>query len=149
MQKSLTKQLTSRLTALRMVSKNANMNFTKRLADGLVNSKLRYAIEIWSGTTKTNITKIQKIQNKTTRIVMGKEGSMKTDKQRLKTLGWKDIETMAKEATMKLVNKTLNTGKPDFFFYKIQSFQHKNLPGKKTCPLPHWNNCPRPQNLPS
>ena len=44
---SLKSQLTSRLTAVKMVAKFSKPNFTRILANGLINSKLIYGLKIW------------------------------------------------------------------------------------------------------
>ena len=58
-EKSLVKQLGTRLNALRKISKFADFKTRKMLADGLFMSKLVYLIPLWGGCDKFFIKALQ------------------------------------------------------------------------------------------
>ena len=68
-EKSLVKQLGTRLNALKKISRVADFKTRKMLADGLFMSKLVYLIPLWGGCEKFLIQALQIIQNKAARSV--------------------------------------------------------------------------------
>ena len=71
-EKSMLKWLNKRHTMLKLLSKYADFKTRKALAEGLILSKIDYCISLWGITTKGNLDKIQKVQNKTVRTVFGR-----------------------------------------------------------------------------
>ena len=71
-EKSMLKFLNKRLNMLKILSKHADFGSRKALAEGLILSKIDYCVSLWGITTNGIIDRIQKVQNKTVRVVFGK-----------------------------------------------------------------------------
>ena len=68
-EKSLIRQLTSRLNALRMVSGVASFKIRPMIANGIFCSKLIFQISLWGGTEDYLLNALQIVQNKAARSV--------------------------------------------------------------------------------
>ena len=67
--KSMLNVLTSRINALRKISKIANFKTRKLIANGIFMSKLIYLIQLWGGTSEYLLNFLQKVQNRAARLV--------------------------------------------------------------------------------
>ena len=68
---SLLKQLRTRYTALKSLTKYTKGDFRKQLANAIFQSKLMYGIHIWGTAPKYLIRKLQIEQNNSARITLG------------------------------------------------------------------------------
>ena len=89
------------------------------------------------GTSKKNLQKIQNIQDKTAKLVLGRESYKMSKRQRLLQLKWQNVTKMAQIAQLKLTNRILNTGKPEvthqiFTNYKLLNTKKE----RKLAPYP-------------
>ena len=105
-EKSLVKQLGTRLNALKKVSRVADFKTRKMLADGLFMSKLVYLIPLWGGCEKFLIKALQIIQNKAARSVT-KLGIFTPVQTLLRQCGWLSVNQLVFYHTVILLFKTL------------------------------------------
>ena len=70
-EKSMLKYLDKRQNMLKLLSRYTDFKTRKALEDGVILSKIEYCISLWGITTKGNLDKIQKVQNKVVRTVLG------------------------------------------------------------------------------
>ena len=75
---NMMKALNQRVNAIKTLSRVANFQSRKLLANGVFLSKLSYLITIWSNCTKYLLNSIQMIQNRAARIVTNKDWNNET-----------------------------------------------------------------------
>ena len=114
-EKSLVKQLGTRLNALRKISKFADFKTRKMLADGLFMSKLVYLIPLWGGCEKFLNKALQIIQNKAARSVT-KLGIFTPVQLLLKQCGWLSVHQLVFFHTLVLLFKTNQQKTPQYLF---------------------------------
>ena len=68
-ERSLIKQLNTRLNALKMISKVANFKTRLMVANGIFSSKLIFQISLWGGAEEYLLRSLQVVQNKAARSV--------------------------------------------------------------------------------
>ena len=68
-EKSLIKQLTTRLNALKMISYVASFKVRLMIANGIFSSKLIFQISLWGGTEEYLLNSLQIVQNRAARFV--------------------------------------------------------------------------------
>ena len=71
-EKSLVRQLTTRLSALKSISASANFKTRLMFANGIFLSKLAYAMPVWGGCEEYLVRSLQIVQNKAARLVCRK-----------------------------------------------------------------------------
>ena len=77
--------------ALKHTSNRANFKDKKRLADGIIMSRLTYGIQIWGiNATKSTLNKVQTVQNLAKKWVTGTKWGIST-KQLLDKMNWLSI----------------------------------------------------------
>ena len=132
-EKSLVKQLGTRLNALKKISKVADFKTRKMLADGLFMSKLVYLIPLWGGCEKFLIKALQIIQNKAARTVT-KLGIFTPVRTLLKQCGWLSVNQLVFFHTVVLLFKSRQNHSPKYLFEMSSSELHYNTraenPGK-------------------
>ena len=114
-EKSLVKQLGTRLNALKKVSRVADFKTRKMLADGLFMSKLVYLIPLWGGCEKFLIKALQIIQNKAARSVT-KLGIFTPVQTLLRQCGWLSVNQLVFYHTVILLFKTLLKQSPKYLY---------------------------------
>jgi hypothetical protein len=114
-EKSLVKQLGTRLNALKKISRVADFKTRKMLADGLFMSKLIYLIPLWGGCEKFLIKALQIIQNKAARTV-SKLGIFTPVKVFLKQCGWLSVHQLVFFHTVVLLFKTRQNKTPKYLY---------------------------------
>ena len=114
-EKSLIKQLGTRLNALKKISKVADFKTRKMLADGLFMSKLVYLIPLWGGCESYLIKALQIIQNKAARSVT-KLGIFTPVRTLLNHCGWLSVNQLVFYHTVVLLYKTLQNKSPEFLY---------------------------------
>ena len=114
-EKSLVKQLGTRLNALKKISRVADFKTRKMLADGLFMSKLIYLIPLWGGCEKFLIKALQIIQNKAARTV-SKLGIFTPVKVLLKQCGWLSVHQLVFFHTVVLLFKTRQNKTPKYLY---------------------------------
>ena len=134
----------------RLIRINKNKHLLDRktlllLINAFVFSKLFYCSTVWSNTSKTNLKKLQLVQNFAGRIVLGLR---KYDhiSEGLKSLRWLPIAEKLLLNVSVMVHKCLNGRAPDYLskkFTRRQAHHDRNTPYKKypnlpRCRLKNW-----------
>ena len=91
--KSLIKQLTSRLNALRIISGAANFKTRLMIANGIFNSKLIFQISLWGGTEDYLLNALQIVQNKAARCC--KKRSENSSQRTAQTMWLDECQTVS------------------------------------------------------
>ena len=118
--KSLLKQLTSRLNALRMISGVASFKARLMIANGIFCSKLIFQISLWGGTEDFLLNSLQIVQNKAARCV-ARRGKYTPVAELLKQCGWLSVRQLVFFHSVALIFKTLKTSYPKYIFSKLNS----------------------------
>ena len=118
--KSLLKQLTSRLNALRMISGVASFKARLMIANGIFCSKLIFQISLWGGTEDFLLNSLQIVQNKAARCV-ARRGKCTPVAELLKQCGWLSVRQLVFFHSVALIFKTLKTSYPKYIFSKLNS----------------------------
>ena len=71
-----------------------------------------FGIKTWGGAQKTQLNKVQKLQDKATKLALTKQHHNFTPRQRHRLLGWLPVQVEIQRATNTQTFKILNTGKP-------------------------------------
>ena len=119
-EKSLIKQLTTRLNALILIYSCASFKTRLMIANGLFMSKLIYLIPLWSGCEKYLLKALQIIQNKAARLVT-RSGYRTPIKTLLTQCGWLSIQQLACYHSLVLYYKILQSHSPQYLYGKISS----------------------------
>ena len=95
------------------------------LANALVTSRLDYCNSLYNGIAKTNVQKLQRIQNSIARAITK---TPKYDHIRpiLKDLHWLPVEMRIKFKTSLLVYKALQTGQPEYLKSMLSNPKHSH-----------------------
>jgi hypothetical protein len=83
------------------------------LVEGILISQIRYGIEIITGGLDREVTKMQRMQRRAARLVLGKQRRDWSYKEGLKDLNWLSVPQMAVEATLRGALKVLKAKKPE------------------------------------
>ena len=118
--RSLIKQLTSRLSALKMVSGVASFKARLMIANGIFSSKLIYQIGLWGGAENYLLNSLQIVQNKAARCV-AKRGKYTPIADLLAQCGWLSIRQLVFHHSVIMIYKTLQTTYPKYVFNKLAS----------------------------
>ena len=115
-----------KLGALKHTSNKASFKDKKRLADGVIMSRLTYGIAIWGlNAAKTTINKVQIVQNLTMKWVTGINVGIST-KQLLDKLDWLSIYQLAIYHSVLLYWKVNNKQEPSRTVEILQSSLNSN-----------------------
>ena len=116
--KSLIKQLTSRLNALKMVSHVASFKTRLMIANGIFCSKLIYQIGLWGGAEDFLLKSLQVVQNKAARFVT-RRGRYTPVMELLRQCGWLSVRQLVFYHSVIIIYKTLQTSYPKYIFNKL------------------------------
>ena len=119
-EKSLIKQLTSRLNALRLISGIASFKVRLMIANGIFCSKLIFQISLWGGAEDYLLRSLQIVQNKAARFVT-RRGRYTSVAELLKQCGWLSVRQLVFYHSVSLIHKTLITKYPKYIFSKLSS----------------------------
>ena len=109
--KSLIKQLNTRVNALTMISKVASFKTRLMVANGIFCSKLIFQISLWGGTEEYLLQSLQIIQNNAARRV-AKRGIYTHVVNLLRQCGWLSVKQLVVYHSVILMHKTLKTTFP-------------------------------------
>ena len=118
--KSLIKQLTSRLNALKIISKVASFKVRLMIANGIFCSKLIFQISLWGGTEDYLLSALQIVQNKAARFVARRDKYTPV-KELLRQCGWLSVRQLVLYHSVIMIYKTLMTTYPKYIFSKLSS----------------------------
>ena len=117
-EKSLVKQLTSRLNALKLIANVANFKTRLMIANGIFCSKLIFKISLWGGTEEYLLNSLQIVQNKAARCV-ARRGKYTPIVDLLKQCGWLSVRQLVFYHSVVLIYKTLMTTYPKYIHSKL------------------------------
>ena len=118
--KSLLKQLNTRLNALKMISSVANFKVRLMIANGIFCSKLIFQISLWGGAEGYLLKSLQTVQNKAARLVT-RRGRYTPVAELLRQCGWLSVGQLAYYHSVILVHKTMQTTYPKYIYNKLSS----------------------------
>ena len=110
---ALIKALTTRLGALKIISRVSSFKNRKIIANGLIMSKLSYLIPLWAGCESYLMLALQRIQSKAARVVTR---SNLSTAGHLAQCGWLSVQQLAVYQTCVLVYKVLENKSPQYLF---------------------------------
>ena len=159
---SVSKSCNFHIKALRHIRPALTLESAKTVACSIVQSRLDYANSILYGVSKSNLVKLQRIQNSLSRVVLGAGSSQMSSTHRLNTLHWLPIEFRIQFKLAFLTSKILRTEQPAYLhcllhthepIRHLRSSNHNllTIPRTKTkigsrgfryCAPKIWNNLP-------
>ena len=116
--KSLIKQLSNRLNALKLIAGVASFKSRLMIANGIFVSKLIFQISLWGGTEEYLLNSLQIIQNKAARCV-ARRGKYTPVVELLKQCGWLSVRQLVLYHSVVLIYKTLMTTYPKYIHSKL------------------------------
>ena len=119
-EKSLLKQLNTRINALKMISYVASFKVRLMIANGIFCSKLIFQISLWGGTEEYLLDSLQIVQNKAVRFVTCRDKYTHIV-ELLKQCGWLSIRQLIFYHSVISIFKTLQTTYPKYIFSKLSS----------------------------
>ena len=117
---SVSKSCYYHIRSLRHIRKSLTDDMAKSIAVALVSSRLDYANSLLYGVSKTNIDKLQRIQNSLARLVT--QNSFSSSADALYNLHWLPITRRIEFKMATLTYKTLNSGSPSYLASLIQPY---------------------------
>ena len=138
--KTLTNQLNTRLRAITELKTIMNEKSLKKIASGIFNSKIYYGSELWGGAPIFLKNKIQKIQNKAARTVLGHRSQKWSNLKVLKEIGWMSVENILRTSSNKITHSILHQHIPEtlaVIMHKHRTTANTRLSGLDklfTCP---------------
>ena len=108
---SLHRQITSRINALKKISYSASFKTRKMIANGVVLSRIIYAIQLWGGTNDYLLKMLQVLQNRAARFVT-KDDIFTSQRKLLLQCGWMSVKQLATFHSLVQIYKTLSVQKP-------------------------------------
>ena len=118
--KSLIKQLTSRLNALKIISRIASFKVRLMIANGIFCSKLIFQISLWGGTEEFLLNSLQIVQNKAARCVARRDKYTPIS-ELLRQCGWLSVRQLVFFHSVVLIFKTMMTTYPKYIHSKLCS----------------------------
>ena len=106
--------------SIKQLGKMLPTDSKKLLAEGLLMSKIIYAISQWGGAGPTMLTTAQRLQNKIARWITGSSRRIRNSTL-LETLGWFSIQETEKIHSLTQLWKILNKTKPANIWNKIET----------------------------
>ena len=125
-EKSIARQLTNRLNALKRLVNYSDKKFSIQLANAIFMSKLTYGIEAWGFAPQYLIQRLQVIQNKAARIVLGNESLKYNNTKLLREMKWLPVEKLIILQTSKLCHKIIQTKNPKYLHERLTTEPNKN-----------------------
>ena len=117
-EKSLLKQLNSRLNAMKIISSIANFKTRLMIANGIFCSKLIFQICLWGGSEEYLLNALQIVQNKAARFVT-RRSKYTPIVELLNQCGWLSVKQLVFYHGVILIYKTIKTTYPKYLFNKL------------------------------
>ena len=132
--------LQNRARTLRLIGKYIQPNFRAQYAQAIFKSKILFAAESWGGASRTLIKKVQSIQDRVVKNILGPQHDKKLIRQKHLVLKWLSVRGDIEHATNKFTFKILNDNIPEEMSTKmkmnlnsLRMGQHRKLESK-----PRW-----------
>ena len=121
------RECSSRLSGLYKISKNVNQEQRKKLAEGAILSRLRYGLEVVSSGTESIVKKLDNMQSKSARFVLGRNRREWSKSQGYEELRWLSIQQTAILSSLKMFFKVLKKREPKQLFNGIFDSDQQKL----------------------
>ena len=105
--------LQNRARTLRIIGKFMDPKFRALYGQAIFKSKMIFGAESWGGAQQTLLTKVQSIQNRVVKNILGKEHYNKSLRQKHLILNWLSVKAEIEQSTHKLTHKILNENIPE------------------------------------
>ena len=126
---SLSKQLVTRLSALRKIRPFVRLRLMKQLTNGLFASKVNYGSELWIGAPNyLKKKKIQSLQLEACRITIGPKSIRWSTNKLLKEMNWTSINSQLEISSARLIHSIINRDKPENLYHRIKQNFRPNPP---------------------
>ena len=106
---SMTKSLNRKIALLKNIKPFITQKALAQVGASLINSSILYAAPVWGATTKANIQKIQSLQTRAARTIVGKAWQRNKNKQHrqelLDELNWPNVTQIICSASLNLAKK--------------------------------------------
>ena len=109
----------TRLNGLYKINREVGREEKKKLAEGIIVSKLRYAIEVTSSGSESSLNRLQSMQSKTARFILGTPRKEWSRSQGFEELGWLSMAQIAVESSLRMLFKVLKTKRPEKLYFSI------------------------------
>ena len=132
-EKSMCKQLTSRVNALSKISWSADFQTRKMVANALVMSRLVYVIQLYGNAKDYLLKSLQVLQNKAARTVT-RSGWRTETSVLLRQIGWLSVKQLVVYHSLLLVFKINRDGKPGYLSEKLKKdFSYRTRQATGNC----------------
>ena len=109
---SITKQLASRIGALKIISRNADQRTRLMVAGGLVQAKLSYLLPLFGAAPGYLINMLQVQQLNAARVVLGHKCFRWSTEKILNAVGWLSVRQLHQYSVLMLTHRVITTGRP-------------------------------------
>ena len=139
------KRITSGIFALRRIREFVDRDTLLSVYNSLVRPHFNYCSEVWGIFGETQSKRLQKLQNRSARIITGMSNDADS-KIALDALGWEPLNVERKKAKAKLMFKLLNDMGPkslsSLFSYKNENthYELRDISNALVLPQPRTNN---------
>ena len=128
-EKSLVRQLTTRLSALKSISASANFKTRLMFANGIFLSKLAYAMPVWGGCEEYLVRSLQIVQNKAARLVCRK-GIYTPISTLLGECNWLSVSQLIVYHSLVLLHKVQKCHEPKYLYGLFTRERRYNIRGE-------------------
>ena len=94
------------------MNKQVDKQFKARLVNSMINSKIRYGVELWGAEAPKTVKTIQRIQDKAADLALGQNFHLLSNKQKRTKLNWLSVDEMTRYNTLNITHKILNHQSP-------------------------------------
>ena len=119
-EKSLIKQLTTRLNAFRIITGIANFKVRLMVANGIFISKLIFQISLWGGAEGYLLQSLQIVQNKAARLVT-RRSRYTPIAELLRQCGWLSVRQLAYYHSTVQIYKSRQSTYPKYIYSKLST----------------------------
>ena len=109
---SITKQLATRIGALKIISKHADQKTRLMVAGGLVQAKLSYLLPLYGAAPAYLINALQVQQLAAARVVLSYKCFRWSTEQILNAVGWLSVRQLHQYSVIMLTHRVITTGQP-------------------------------------
>ena len=128
------KKVSNGIGMLRLAKRYLPLETVQMMYRSLIEPYFRCCCPIWGSASSTNLRRLQKLQNRTLRIVTGSPYDAYS-KPLIKELGWLTIKQLIDTETVKIVYKALHNEAPKYLqglFHRLSDMQNRELRNSKT-----------------
>ena len=132
-EKSMIKMINLKINALRKISNNLDFKTRKLIANGIINSRFIYIVQLYGSAQDYVLNMLQVQQNRAARIVTRQSLDTST-KEVLRQIGWLSIRQLYVYHSLLTTFKTLCSGKPSYMSKKFtRSFPYQTRQATGGC----------------